>query len=221
MPIGASKSTYAPKAAGMLADADRTYNYLQNLRTAAKNAKQGNLEVIFGTVKYQLDAASQIPANTRRKAYQDGLGEAAAGGLILTYADSNLWFGRCPSGQILILQGMGLSIWRGDAAITDQEIELIARNIYIVMQLRNNPVNMGCCAIWPTTQGSRGTGNGNVDVGVRPFDPGVVLLPTEDFSIDFIAARNIQLNGDEGSPYYIQVHNPGLRVYDERVLARI
>jgi len=212
--------TMTASVPAVLSDPARTRQYIDELEKATQaNARQGNLEVVMGSVAFETDGAGVIAAGAAQRMFQDGLNQAAAGGLVLTYADATLFFGKVPSGQIFILRAMGFGIYCVEAAASAQDVEILGRTTRVTTNLRNTPVPSGNVTQWPTETGARTTGNGNVTDGSRPLDPGIVLQPNHDFTIDFEVVRQVTLSQVD-STYIIQAFLPAIRVYDPLVLAR-
>lgn len=215
-------STMDPTA--MLADENLLYEYVRVLKLARKvNVRQGNVEAVTATVQFVTDAAALIPFGTRRIAFQDNLGELNSSGVVggQTRADGNLFGGKIPSGEMILMRGFGLNV-ESDAAITAQVVNQIGRNVGVTMQLRRTPVNMGSVRDWPEVIGARGTGNGNSDRGTIPFTPPLVLEPLQDYTVEFVVERQvgITLVGFANTPVDVHVRCPSLRIYDPIVLGK-
>lgn len=204
----------------VLSSPERTKKYIKELeRATTANARQGNLELVMGSIQFPTTAGGVIAANTQLRMFQDGFGGFAAGGLALTHADATFFQGKVPSGQLLILRGMGMGVYCREGAASAQDVEMLCRTCSVTVNLRSTPVPAGNIAMWPTETGARGTGNGNVTDGTRPFDPGIVLQPNQDFTIDFEVVRAVTLS-QQSANYVVQALLPAIRVYDPLVLAR-
>jgi hypothetical protein len=207
--------------AAVLHDRELLAGYVQTLKMArAVDVRQGSLEIVTATVAFDVGVAGAIAQGVKRTAFLDNLNDNQSSGLVQTYADGNLFGGKIPSGELVILRGMGINIEATDPEITAQDINQIGRNISVLFQLRRTPVNAGSVRDWPELIGARGTGNGNPDSGVVPFSPPVVLEPLQDYTVTFEVVRPISLTVEEGSQILLHIRNPAMRVYDPIVLGK-
>lgn len=202
-----------------LQDSAAVREELRQLRAArAVDVRQGNLEVIFSTVRFT--AVAGTIATQARIAFLDQLGTGANSGIVQTRADSNFFGGQVPAGQIHVLGGMGISLYSEQGQITALDITKFARNVSIRVNLRNNPVFAGSLANWPSIEGARGEGNGNTTYGIRSWAPAVVLEPLQNYSVDVIVERAMAAMAVPAGNYDVQIWHPSTRIYDPNVLQR-
>lgn len=205
--------------AAMMSTPQLLGNYVNQLRAARKvNVRQGNVEPVTGTVRFVTAAGGVLAAGLQRTAFLDNIGEATSSGLAQTAADGTLFGGKIPSGEVIVLRGMGLSV-ESDGAFTAQDVEILGRNLAVQMQLRRTPVLMGSVRDWPDFLGPRGVGNGNNTDGVIPFTPAVVLEPLQDFTMLVTIVRPITLSLAL-TAYDVHFRFPDLKLYDPMVLGK-
>jgi hypothetical protein len=178
-----------------------------------------DLRPLYSTVLFQA-AANTIAANTTRTAFADKLTEADGAGFPVSLADATFFDGEAPTGQLIVLEGLGFDVAFGDAGATGDDMAQVQRNISVVMNLRGTSVRLGSLEDWPGVGGvSTLDGNGRTITDVRRFpeDNLIVLEPLDDFSIFLRTERAIATSFLAGD-VFVSTYLPATRVLDQRVL---
>ena len=178
-----------------------------------------DLQPLFSTVLLT-SVASVIGANTVRTFFADKLNEADGAGFPVSLADATFFDGQVPTGQLIILEGMGFDILIADPTATGDDMQQIQRNCSVMMNLRGTTVRLGSLEDWPGIGGAstdQGNGRSIVDVRRFPEDNLIVLEPLDDFSIFLRVERAIPVSFVADN-VFVNAYLPATRVLDQRVL---
>lgn len=192
-------------------DAAEVLKAMRDIRELNVNLTQW--QPLIGTVEFA-NVAGAVAVQDRTM-FLDRLTESTASGLAQTLADGNFFGGKVPTGQIILLEGLGLAVVGGVALAADV-LDLIS-SISVTTNLRQRPVRMGSVMDWPDTHGSSGlSANGREIVGQVRFDEPSLLEPVDDFTVTFRVERALTI-GAADVPR-IRAYWPATRIYSERVL---
>ena len=201
------------------------------------NVNLTQIQPLVGLVEFLTNVAAgpinSILAGQTRTMFQDDIGESNAGGVDpgvppavgLRECDATFYKRQVPNGQLILLEGMGVSIQAvnriagiaNPAVITAADIIQLITNISIVMHLRQRPVPMSGVIDWPSIAGNDAiANNGRQIVGRVMFDEPILLEPQDNFSLVLRAERQVILSADQ--QYQYRAYFPTTRIYDERVL---
>ena len=178
-----------------------------------------DLQPLFSTVQL-LSAASVVAANQTRTLFSDKLKESDGSGFPVTNADATFFDGQTPTGQLIVLEGLGFDVAFGDATATGDDMAQVQRNISVLMNLRGTSIRLGSLEDWPGISGvstQDGNGRGIVDVRRFPEDNQIVLEPLDDFTILLRVERDIPVSF-VADTVVISCYLPATRVLDQRVL---
>jgi hypothetical protein len=131
-----------------------------NMRLTNQTLDVRTLGGVFGTGVLQGDAATGIAVNTTCQIFQDNLGAATTSNIVQTTADSNLFGGRIPNGEVYTLFGFqvqvrevvaatGLPVVSANAfyetALANIEMKIHMKGQeYVIGNLKPLPSGLGC-----------------------------------------------------------------------------
>lgn len=170
------------------------------------------LQPVTGTILFN-QAAGTIPAGQVRTAFQDQYGESTASGIVQSRSLSSFVGGRVPNGQIILLHGFGAQVV--NSVFTAQEVQDLAQNISLRLNLRGTEVKLGAILDWPAITGAKGVSqNGSNELGRRGVSFPSVLQPEDTFTLDATVERATAVTFDAAIHFFFKA----TRIYDRRVL---
>jgi hypothetical protein len=167
---------------------------------------------------------NSILQGQERTMFQDAIGDSNAGGVDpggigLQRCDASFFDSQVPNGQLILLEGLGLSIQSTEPAnVTAADVINMISAMSVLMNLRQRPVPMSALIDWPSIVGNDTIpNNGRQIVGRVQFDEPILLEPQDNFQLVFRAERQVILSSGTNQ-YQIRAYMPATRIYDERVL---
>jgi len=185
------------------------------------NVNLVNWQPLVGTV--QFDPLPGIAAGVQRTMFLDRLGESANSGVDpagvgQTEADGTLFGGKVSTGQMILIQSLGISVGGGaGTGLAAGDVDLFGA-CSVQLNLRGRPIDMGSILDWPEIAGVTAVpANGRQIVGEYRFDTPHLLEPLDDFTLRFRFENAVVMSGV--GPFLVRAYFGATRVYDERVLA--
>lgn len=197
---------------------------LQKIRDHAVNVTQWEPIVATGAFvpvvgpPIQIDQGQEITLFLDRVGGPgDASGLTALGFTRNTRADASFGGGEVPNGQIILLEGLQLTVTIGGAGGTSDDLNQLISLLSVRFNLRERPLDMGAVADWPSVGGVPAlSGNGFQIVGMVEFNEPVYMQPQDRLRLRLRAEADISLTTVD--PVLIRAKFSATRIYSQRVL---